>query len=112
MKIRRLVQAASIIGVAAFIMAVSASASTVRHDTNEPRTGFGGSSVPLNNSLAVAATLAAILSLIGAALLGLGIMNGKRSSRQLGRVPSGADEPRGSRQFKKRLDRSIPTRSA
>jgi hypothetical protein len=57
MKNERLVHAASITGLAAFMMAASASGSTVTFNTNAPGTGFGGSSLTLNNSLGAAATL-------------------------------------------------------
>jgi hypothetical protein len=99
MKIGRLVQAASITGVAVFMMATSASAGGVRYNTHSAGTRFDGSSAPLNNSLGAAATLAATLSLIGGSLLGLGISRAKRSSRELRRYASGADALMGPRQF-------------
>jgi hypothetical protein len=58
MKIGRLVQSASILGVALFMMAASASASTVTFNTNAAGTGFNGTSnLVLNNNLGAAATL-------------------------------------------------------
>jgi len=57
MTLRRLVQAASITGVAVFMMVGSASATTVTYNTNAAGTGFGGSSLTLNNSTGQAATL-------------------------------------------------------
>jgi hypothetical protein len=84
MNIGRLVQAASITGVAVLMMATGASAERVRYNTHAAGTTFDGGSVPLDNSLGAAATLAATLDLIGGGLLGLFILRGKRSSRQLG----------------------------
>lgn len=57
MTIGRLVQAASIAGVAVCMMAASASATTITYNTNAAGTGFGGTSLILNNSLGAAATL-------------------------------------------------------
>ncbi len=58
MTIGRLVQAASMTGAAILMMAASASADTITFSTNGPGTGFGGSSLILNNSTGAAATLA------------------------------------------------------
>ena len=57
MPLRRLFHAASITGVAVFMMVASASAATVTYNTNAAGTGFGGSSLTLNNSTGQAATL-------------------------------------------------------
>ena len=57
--IKRLVRAASIAGMAIFMAATSASAATITYSTNAANTGFnGGSSLTLDNSAGVAATLA------------------------------------------------------
>ena len=60
MKIRRLLQCASITGAAVFMMAASASAATITYNTNGAGTGFGGISLTLNSQLGAAATLAFI----------------------------------------------------
>jgi len=83
MKIRRLVQASSVTGVAAFLMAASASTNTAQYETIAAITGFGYTSLPLNNSLSASATLTVVLSLVGGGLLGLSMLcGGKRSSSQ------------------------------
>jgi hypothetical protein len=57
MKIGRLVQVASITGVALFMMAASASASSITFDTNAAGTMFAGDGLTLANSLGADATL-------------------------------------------------------
>ena len=60
MNIRRIAQAASIAGVATFVMAASASAAIITFNTQAPGTGFGvggAGGLTLNNSSGAAATL-------------------------------------------------------
>ncbi len=58
MKMKRLVQSASIVGVAIFMLAATAGAATVTFNTNLAATGFNGTNNnTLNSSFGVAATL-------------------------------------------------------
>lgn len=57
MNIRRFIRDASITGAAVLMMAASVRASTVTYNTNAAGTGFAGTSLTLNNTLGVAATL-------------------------------------------------------
>src|SRR5579871_6667000 len=57
MKFGRLVQTTSILGVALFMMAVSASATSITYNTNAAGTGFGGTSLTLNDTSGTSATL-------------------------------------------------------
>jgi PEP-CTERM motif len=57
MKINRIIGACLAAGLAGFLMGASASASPITYNTNGPGTGFGGTSLVLNNSSGAVATL-------------------------------------------------------